>query len=74
MRRSEQFLSILVKPGLRVEDVKQLSMCDDRCLIRIADILSQHHVSNAEVRLHVFVHNDGNPNGAIGFGCLGPTL
>ncbi|VDP65826.1 unnamed protein product [Schistosoma mattheei] len=31
-----------------------------RCLRRIADIQWKHHVSNAEVRHHVFRHRDDN--------------
>ncbi|CAH8587907.1 unnamed protein product [Schistosoma margrebowiei] len=48
---------------LRVEDVRRLSVFDHHCLRRIADIQWQHHVSNAEVRHHVFGHRDDNSIG-----------
>ncbi|VDP32098.1 unnamed protein product [Schistosoma margrebowiei] len=48
---------------LRVEDVRRLSLFDHRSLRRIADILWQHHVGNAEVRHRVFGHRDDNPIG-----------
>ncbi|CAH8485786.1 unnamed protein product [Schistosoma haematobium] len=54
---------MLVKSGLRVEDVRRLSVFDHRCLRRIADIQWQHHVSNAEVRHRVFGHRDDNAIG-----------
>ncbi|CAH8616652.1 unnamed protein product [Schistosoma intercalatum] len=54
---------MLVKPGLRVEDVRRLSVFDHRCLRRIADIQWQHHVSNAEVRHRVFGYRDDNAIG-----------
>ncbi|VDP57458.1 unnamed protein product [Schistosoma mattheei] len=54
---------MLVKPGLRVEDVRRLSVLDHRRLRRIADIQWQHHVSNAEVQHRVFWHSDDDAIG-----------
>ncbi|KAH9580585.1 hypothetical protein MS3_00009191 [Schistosoma haematobium] len=45
---------------LRVEDVRQVSVFDHRCLRRIDDIHWQHHVSNAEVRHRASGHRDDN--------------
>ncbi|CAH8464156.1 unnamed protein product [Schistosoma margrebowiei] len=48
---------------LGVEDVRQLSVFDRRCLQRTADIQWQHHVSNAGVRHRMFGQRDDNAIG-----------
>ncbi|CAH8469301.1 unnamed protein product [Schistosoma curassoni] len=54
---------MLVKPGLSELRMLDDSVFDHRCLLRIADIQWQHHVSNAEVRHRVFGRRDDNPIG-----------